>query len=323
MFADVVAIGLGVLVILFLAEVVVRSTIKIANHFGWTGTFVGLTVLSIGTSIPEIMSAIVGSAQIVRDPSLLVTMSGLIVGQNVGSDIFQQSFILALVGIIGTVLVVRKNLFKEIGVLIIGAVLVLLFSLDGGLSRVEGFIMVASYIGYLMYLHKTKKNNKVGKRASMSLRKVFLESGIIIVSFIAMAVAAGQVLERSTILIAESVFSASFFGVIVLGVASALPELTTAIVGALNKKKGISTGVLIGSNITNPLLGLGTGAFISSYSIPYVVTAYDLPFKIGTGVLIYYFLYKNKDLMKWQGAILLILFAVYLLIRQAYFPVDL
>ncbi|MAG73757.1 hypothetical protein CL620_05540 [archaeon] len=107
-----------------------------------------------------------------------------------------------------------------------------------------------------------------------------------------------------------------------LGVASALPELTTALVGVFKHQKGVSAGVLIGSNITNPMMGLGLGALISGYTVPSVVVLYDLPVKIGTGLLIFYFLWRNEKLNKWEAISLMALFAVYLVVRQTYFPGD-
>jgi len=311
----------GVLLILALADLIVKSTVKLAEHFGFSGTFVGLTILSIGTSIPEIVSAVVGSLNILEKPEMMKTMSALVLGQNVGSDIFQQSFILAIVGILGTVIVVKKDLNKEMGALIIGAVLMLLFSMNGTLSKIEGGILFSAYIAYLVFLYKTQDNENV-KRKLLTGKEVTILCFIILIMFIIMGLTADKVLESSTVLVGLLPISASFFGVLLLGVASALPELTTALIALLKKRTGISTGVLIGSNITNPLLGLGLGAAISSYTIPGVLVKFDLPFKIGTAILIYIFLAKHKDISKKEGALLIGLFCIYLITRQLLFPLD-
>ena len=100
----------GVAVILILAELIVRHAIKVANYTGLSGTFIGMTILSIGTSIPEIMSHIVGSVTILRQPETMATISGLLIGTNIGSDIFQQNFILPTVALIGTIMVERRHL---------------------------------------------------------------------------------------------------------------------------------------------------------------------------------------------------------------------
>ena len=322
MLIEIITLIFGIIVILVFADLIVKSSVKLAKNFGLSGTFVGLTILSIGTSIPEIMSAVVGSLKILKEPGILNTMSGLIIGQNVGSDIFQQSFILALVGIIGTIIVVKKNLYKEVGGLIAGAILVWLFAVGGLINRIEGFFLLAVYAGYLIYLSQSRVHKRIKAKFHLSKKRIALEITGIIIGFIVMAYAASKVLGASTVLVASLPISASFFGVILLGVASALPELTTALIGVLRKQKGISSGVLIGSNITNPMMGLGLGALISTYAVPNVILFYDLPFKIGTALLILYFLRKHKDLKKWQGVILICLFLVYLFVRHTYFPVD-
>ena len=137
-----------------------------------------------------------------------------------------------------------------------------------------------------------------------------------------MAFAANKVISVSTKLVAEMSISASYFGVLLLGIASALPELTTSLIAVFKRKKGISAGVLIGSNVTNPLLGLGLGAMISGYAIPKVTMFYDLPFKIGIAGLIFWFLWRNEKLNKWEALTLIGVFIAYLALRNFLFPVD-
>ena len=335
MWADIITLIIGVIAILILAEIAVRNSIRLAHHFNWSGTFIGLTILSIGTSVPEIMAAVVGSIDILKDPSMMNTISGLVIGTNVGSDIFQQSFILAIVGLIGTIVVVKKNILSEVGALIAGAVLMWIMTLGGFINRFEGFIMFAAYIGYLCYLKKRQEkkkadelnikhivHNKIKKRRKLPDWKLVSEGITIIISFAIMAFAANKVISVSTKLVAEMSISASYFGVLLLGVASALPELTTALIAVFKHKKGISAGVLIGSNVTNPLLGLGLGAMISGYAIPKVTMFYDLPFKIGIAGIIFYFLWRNEKLNKWEAVTLIGIFIAYLVLRNFLFPVD-
>jgi cation:H+ antiporter len=337
MWQDIITLILGVIGILVLAEIAVKSTLKIAHNFRWSDTFIGLTILSIGTSIPEIMAAVVGSIDILKEPSLMNTISGLIVGTNVGSDIFQQSFVLALVGLVGTVVVIRKNLISEVGALIAGAILMWIMTIGGFINRIEGTIMVLVYIAYLIYLEKRQRKKKHKdptvkqivykkvkkiKKGELCTSKLCLEIGITVLSFAIMAYAANKVIHASTILVTELPISASFFGVLLLGVASALPELTTALIAVMKHKKGISAGVLIGSNVTNPLLGLGLGAMISGYAIPKVTMFYDLPAKIGIASLIFYFLWRNEKLNKWEAVVLIAIFIAYLVARNFLFPVD-
>ncbi len=148
----------GVLVILATAEIIIKNSISLAEHYGVSETFIGLTVLSIGTSIPEIMTHIIGSVHIVQQPEMINTLSGLLIGSNIGSDIFQQNMILGVIGLLGAVIVYKKNLFVEVGGLVAAALLVLIFALDGRISRLEGGILLIAYIAYIAYLLYLKRS---------------------------------------------------------------------------------------------------------------------------------------------------------------------
>lgn len=323
MLIDLLIIVVGIAGILFLAEVVIRNAVELASYFRLSGSFIGMTVLSIGTSVPEIMSHIVGSLEIVRHPESMNTISGLLVGTNIGSDIFQQNFILPVVALVGTVIVVRAQLHDVMAGLLGAAVLAWLFCLDGQISRLDGGVLLLAYGGYLFYL--LKRDSLLGasiREESASGRTALLSAVIIIISFAIMAVVTEYVVVTSTELVAILPISASFFGVVFLGVATSLPELTTALVSMHKGKKDISVGILLGSNITNPLFGIGIGAIISTYTVPDVTVVYDLPVNVITAVLLYIFLLRSETLTKKEATVLLLSFFVYIYARWLWFPAD-
>ncbi len=312
----------GALLIFILAEVILRKTLDLGDHWGWTGSFLGLTVLSIGTSLPEILTHIIASIDILKDPSTFNTLSALVVGTNIGSDIFQQNLILPLVGIVGSIIILKKNLLKEMGGLIFASALLWVFSWSGLITRFEGILLVLTYLAYLIYLKNGEKSKKKIAKNHLSRYKLFSSMILILISFILVSVATEFILNLSEQIVASTGISASFFGVLILGVIAALPELSTSLVAVIKNKKEISAGVLIGSNITNPLFALGLGAMISSYSVPNVVLIYDLPIKIVTAGLLYIFLFKNETLRKREAIFMIVLFFIYLVLRQYLFPID-
>jgi cation:H+ antiporter len=320
---EVVTIIAGIALILAFGEVIVRNAIALAHHYQLAGGFIGLTVLSLGTTIPEIMTHIVASVNILQAPDSMDLLSGLVIGANIGSDIFQQDFVLPAVGLIGTVLVIRSELHEQMGALTAAAVLLWLFSMGGLVTRLEGVTLVVAYLAYLLFLarhnhlveHVVKGNQQTGNR-------VWVKVVLICVCFGLVAVVTDRVIRAASVLVELLPISASFFGVLFLGVASALPELSTALLAIFKGEKGISAGVLIGSNVTNPLLGVGAGAVISEYTVPDVIVLYDLPVKIATAVLLYIFLLRDENLT-WREALALIaLFLAYLYARGLFFPDD-
>ncbi len=322
MLADFAIVLGGTLVILLLAEVVIRQSVLIRHHYGLSGSFLGLTLLSVGTSLLELMNHVIGSIHILRDPGAMATLSALLLGSNVGSDIFQQNVVLALVGLFATVSVVRRNLPIEVGGLVAASLLLWLACLGGTISRMEGALLVAAYLAYLAYLHRHGEHAASSRqRHPRSSRRLVMAFGVILAGFAGMAWLADPVLVAASHLVERLPVSASLFGVVVLGICAALPELATALVSARKGERGIAAAVLIGSNITNPLLGVGLGAMISGYVVPEVTLAYDLPVKIATGVLLYFLLAQGH--LDRRGAVLLIVTYVgYLLLRGVLFPQD-
>jgi len=227
-----------------------------------------------------------------------------------------------VVGIIGTIVVIKKNLISEVGGLIAAAMLVLIFSIGGYISRTEGFILLLAYFAYLLYLKLRGIKEKFNSKNHLKKNQVIISIILVILAFIIVSFVADFVLNQSEKLVQLLPLSASFFGIIILGVATALPELMTSLVAIIKKKSDISAGILIGSNITNPLFGIGLGALISGYTVPNVVIYYDLPFKIVTAVLIFIFLMSGRKLKLWESILLIISFLAYLFVRSIYFPVD-
>ncbi len=316
--AEFLFVILSAVVVLMTAEFALNSCIKIARHFRMSDEFVGMTLLSIGTSLPEIMTHIIGSHKILLNPGSINKVSGLVVGSNVGSDIFQQNFVLGLVALIGVIVVQKKDLIKDVGGLIVASALMFIFSYNGLISRIEGFLLFSGYIGYLYVLNRFGRKKS---RISAKKENVLKETLIIVISFVIMSIAADIMLSHSIAVLKDVKISASFFGVFLLGIAAAFPELMASVLAIFKKKANISAGILIGSNITNPMLALGLGSLISTYSVPKAVVWFDLPIKIGTALLLLWYLSKGK-LEKRNAIVLMTLYILYLLLRNTFLPVD-
>lgn len=324
MTTDVLTVLAGLALVLGLSEVVVRNAISLAHRYRLTGGFIGLTILSIGTSIPEIMAHVVASFAIVQEPARIDTLSALVVGANIGSDIFQQDLVLPVAGLVGAIVVVRSELHEQMGALTAAATLVWLFSLGGLITRLEGVLLVVSYIVYLLFLasrnHLAFHITEAGRQPHRD--RAWVRMSLILLCFLLIAVVTERVVVAAETLVGELPVSASFFGVLILGTATALPELSTALVSIIKGEKGISAGVLIGSNVTNPLLGIGLGAAISQYSVPQVITLYDLPVKIFTALVLYFFLLHQENLTRREALSLIAMFVAYVYARNVLFPED-
>lgn len=313
----------GIAAMLILSDAAVRLSNRLMAHYGISGGLMGLTALSVGTSLFEIATHVVGSAKILKDPGSYGTLSAILIGSNLGSDIFQQNFVLPAIALVATVSVPRRRLFSSVGALVAATALLWLLCLDGRLSRADGALLVLLYGVYLVWLGSIEpRSGPAARRRRLERRPLMTLHVGLAAAFGLIALLAGPVLDAAARLVGALPISGSFFGVAALGVAAAMPELLTAIVAVRRDELDMASGILIGSNVTNPMLAAGLGSLVSTYGVPPVVTHFDLPMKLATGALIYgAFLYKERLGRAGAGALIVLYFA-YLESRFAWFPAD-
>ena len=251
------------------ANFVVGSAVKISKSLNISEAFIGLTVLSVGTSLPEIFTHIFSSIDILKG----IEASGVAVGTNIGSNIIQITFIMGLLGFLAVIKADRKILKRDYLIMLGAIILLFMLSLDGRVGKIEGGVLVSLYILYIWMLARKEKMVEVTEYQA----NYWKEGAIMIFGFIALGVAANSVVNNAINISAAWGISASFIGVLIIGVSTALPEMTTALIAILKGSPGISLGTLVGSNITNPLFALGLGAVISGYTIENAILLYDIP----------------------------------------------
>jgi cation:H+ antiporter len=318
-----VLLGLFSIILLILsAEFVVVRLIRIAHQFGVSNTFIGLTVLSLGTSLPEIGSHVVASIGILSGDLDYHIASSTVLGANIGSDVVQQTFVLGLVIFLMGSLVFPVSFLKKSYSLMIGTTLLtLLLGFDGTISRMDGFVLFSVFIAYVYYLYRNEGHVHTppfSKKGHIAMDIFLTIGGLAVLLFSSLIV-----LSVTEFIVATTGIGGSLIGVLTLGVASALPEMFTAIAGLRKKAVGISLGTLIGSNITNPLVAIGIGGMLSTYSVPKPLIYWDLPMETITAALLLLWLVFNKRKLGRFGAIyLMALYFAYALIRIVFFNTD-
>ena len=332
----VILVGLFFIAVLVLAaNLSVTKLVGIAAYFNLSSTFMGMTVVSLATSIPEITSHLTASFNILAGKLDFQIGSAIVLGSNIGSDVVQQTFILGLVVLLSGGLYFRRYfLWKSMVPMISSTVMCILLGLDGTYSRLDGFILFGSFVLYSLYLYfderkfyKAEDNIPVSEEISDSIpttrKQVLIDSGIAVLLMAVTVFAASNVLSITEIVVNRTNISGSLIGVITLGLASALPELTTALAGVRQKEYGISLGTLVGSNITNPLVGIGAGALISRYAVPRPLVLWDLPWETLTGLLLWVILLLKKGkLGKYEAFYLMMMYFVFIILRAVLFQAD-
>ncbi|MFB6145864.1 MAG: sodium:calcium antiporter [Candidatus Nanohaloarchaea archaeon] len=343
------------------AEIVVGKMEAVARYYGISDVVIAMTIISIGTSLPELALHTVGSLSILSDPGNVQKfqqISATVLGGNIGSDVVQQTLVLGLVVVAASMMRGRhgfefseKFLKRDYLPMICTTLMTLVLARDGILSRFDGLVLFGSFIGYMGYQYSTRKEKLVNetREATISV-KPRMDFLVAIVGMVVVVYFANIFLNVSELMIAETGLTGSMIGVAIMGVVSALPEMVTAIAGLRHGAEGISLGTLIGSNITNPLLAIGFGSLLSTYAVPRPLVLWDLPMETVTAsVLLTYLLTKgtitdhmaplfgrlgmnsveqkmydidNRVLTVLGAGLLVAMYFVYLYIRWRYFGVD-
>jgi cation:H+ antiporter len=328
-----IVLGLVALAILILSsERAVKEVVGIAEYFHLSATFMGMTVLSLATSIPEISSHYTASVGILRGTLDFQIGSSIVLGANIGSDVVQQTLIMGLVVLLsGTLYFRRYFLWKSMIPMIGTTVMCIILGWDRTYSRLDGLILFGTFVIYTYYLYWDerryyKKAPEEGPTESSGPQtpRALVLSILIALGAMALTVLSAQiVLGITEQIVRVTGLGGSFIGVVTLGVASALPEFTTAMAGVRHKSHGVSIGTLVGSNITNPLVAIGGGALISTYWAPRPLLYWDLPWETITGAILWVILWFSKGkLGKRAGVYLVGLYVLYIVLRGVFFIAD-
>ncbi|HAF62489.1 MAG TPA: sodium:calcium antiporter [Anaerolineaceae bacterium] len=331
-----ILIGLAAIALLVIASnISVTKLVGIANYFNLSSTFMGVTIVSLATSIPEITSHLTASVKILAGTSDYEIGSAIVLGSNIGSDVVQQTLILGLVVLLSGTLYFRKYFLTKSMLPMIGTtIMCIVLGFDGTYSRIDGAILFGTFILYSYYLyvderkHYKKEDNQpqseeIANGIPKNKKEVLRDSAIAVGMLVITVFAATYVLTVTEIIVGRTGIGGSLIGVLTLGVASALPEFTTALAGIRHKENGISLGTLVGSNITNPLVAIGGGALISTYAVPRPLIAWDLPWETVTGLILWGILIVTKGKLKKVHAFYLIgMYFVYIILRSVFFAVD-
>lgn len=332
-----IIVGLVSITVLVLSSnLAVKKLTGLAGFFRLSTTFMGVTIVSLATSIPEITAHYTASAGILSGVLDYKVSSAVVLGANIGSDVIQQTLIMAIVIFIaGTLHFKRYFLWKTMIPMVVTTIMCIILGVDGTYSRVDGLILFGTFILYMLYLyyderkhykevdHGFTEDGVIPAGVPRNNKEAWVYFAITIGALLLTVGSAMVALQVTEIIVNKTGIGGSLIGVITLGVASALPELVTAVAGIRQGDAGISLGTLIGSNITNPLVAIGGGAIISTYWVPRPLVLWDLPWETLTGVILWVILWFSKGKMGKKGAIYLtVLYFVYLTLRMVFFSVD-
>jgi len=309
---EIINLIFGLIVLVMGSRLVINSAVKIASYFGISELLIGLTITSIGTSIPEIANSLSSSFYRLKG----IETSGLVLGNIVGSNIINIALTLGIIAFFSVVYINKRSFFRE-GTLLISSVLILLLAcVDGFISRLEGLVLLSIYIGYIVYLFS---DYKVMEHLKKRVRR---EENRWVLNLFLVFVGLFLVISSSSIVIKSAVFVSEHFGInnvliglFVIAFGTTLPELTISLNAIFKGSKDLGIGTLLGSNITNPLLAIGSGSAISGFIVTKNLIRFDLLFLVFLTLVVLFLLKDEKKLDRSKSFILLGLFLIYFVIR--------
>jgi cation:H+ antiporter len=297
----------------------IDALLGLARRYDVPEVLIGVTVVAVGTSLPELSAHVTASLGMLSGALAYETTSAVVLGGNMGSSTTQQ---LLLFGILllgfGQIELSDRLLADTFVPMVVGLVLTLVLSWDGTVSRADGLVLLVGFGVYLAFSYLRRQEIPVEGAPSTNVSKDAMVAvgmlGLVLVS-------ASLLLAVIQDVVAGVLLGGSMVGVLTLGIASSFPEMSTVLDGIRRKTPVIAVGTLIGSNIVNPLVGFGLGGVISTYHVPDAVVVWDLPFKIlATVGLLAYIRYNDGTLTRHTGVTLIGLYFVYIVGRMLLFP---
>ena len=301
----------GLLLILFGANYLVDGSSSIAKRFGISEFVIGLTIVGIGTSTPEMVVSFLSSFQGKAD---------MAIGNIVGSNIFNTVTILGVTALIAPLTITRSNLRKDIPLNIGVTALLILLGMnltifgygEDKLSRVDGIILLAIFAWYLYSSFKSDTPDQ-NEESEIKVLSVPI-SLLMIIGGLAGLIIGGKLFVNSATELARMFgVSDKFIAITVMAAGTSMPELATCAVAAFKGRGQLALGNILGSNISNILLILGGAALINPLSFTGMTTV-DLGTILLSSVFILLsaFLFKKKELDRAEGIILLMIEVCYM-----------
>ncbi|MBQ9309970.1 MAG: calcium/sodium antiporter [Bacteroidales bacterium] len=303
MILEILSLLLGLAMVVGGANVLIDGSSSLARRFGVSDFVIGLVIIGFGTSLPELVVSVTGA---------LSRNSAIAIGNVVGSNIFNTLLILGLSALFAPVAISRKNKMRDIPIAILATFLVVFLGEFGGLSRVEGWVLLAIFAAYLIYTFRTDEPDSA--EASEIKEFPLWASSLLIAGGLACLIFGGNLFVDSAVTLAKLLgVSDKFIAITVLAFGTSMPELVTTVVALSKHRSQMALGNILGSNIFNLLLILGVSAAICPMSFA-GIDAIDITALLLSIILVWTGIYTGKKnlLDRFDASVMLLVFVGYM-----------
>ncbi|WP_235832008.1 calcium/sodium antiporter [Ancylomarina longa] len=304
---DYLYLLLGLVILLYSGDLLVKGGVALAAHFKISTLVVGVTVVSFGTSAPELLVSL--NAALTGSPDISI-------GNVVGSNIANIALVLGFTAIL-LPLPVRSNSIKYDWPFMMGAsVLFYLFVLNQYLESYEGIIFVILLIVFMVWtVWKSRKQNKeFSEKIPTAKYSIIIALGLILASSVGLYFGANLLVDSAKNIAIRFGVSERVIGLTIVAFGTSVPELATSGVAAFKKEMDISIGNIIGSNIFNILGVLGVTSIIKKIFVSKEIISFDILMMLGISFLLFILILplRKGKLHRWKGVLLLSFYLIYI-----------
>ena len=311
MILNVLFILVGIVLVLWGADRLTDGAVAVAEKMKMPQIVIGLTIVAMGTSMPEFCVSLV---------SALKGTTDLAVGNIVGSNIFNTLLIVGVSAWVAPMTILKSTVRKDIPFALFASVVLLIMCLDGNISRLDAGILFVLFLVF-MYVTlkgaKTKDDDTTAKTDSIEDNKNPMAAWLSIVWIIvglACLIGGSNLFVEGATKVAEHIgVSEAVIGLTIVAGGTSLPELATSVVSARKGNSGIAIGNVLGSNVFNILAILGVTGVITPMHLQ-GITMLDLSMMVFSTLLVWLFSFTKYKIARWEGIVLTIVFIGYMVV---------
>ena len=303
MWAQVLLLIFGIVVVLKSADWLTNGAVGLATKLGISQIVIGLTIVAIGTSMPEFFVSIVSAIKGTPD---------LAVGNIVGSNIFNVLLIVGVAATVAPIAIQRATLRRDIPIAIVASIMLTFMMLDDNISRIDALILFAAFIAFIWITLRNSKNDANEKDASTEKVIPTWKSVLFIIfGLVGLVLGSNIFVDNASSLAHGWGISDAVIGLTIVAGGTSLPELATSAVAARKGDSGIAIGNVLGSNVFNILMILGLTGIISPMHIQNI-TYIDMAVMVISMALFWLFSFTKLRVERWEGCVLIACFLGYI-----------
>lgn len=335
---NIVLLVLGVIIVLKGADWLTDGAVNIATRFGVSQMVIGLTIVAMGTSMPEFCVSMVSALKGTPD---------LAVGNVVGSNTLNTLLIVGCSALVAPIMVKRSSVKRDIPFAVVASLLMLLFCLDGAIGRIDAAVLFAGFCLFMFVTLKYAKTTEEpaaavatsgaatttgiseastsqpssseasssetsAQEASQASGTSMLKAVVMLVVGLLCLIAGSNMFVDNASFVASSLgVSDAVIGLTIVAGGTSMPELATSMVSAKKGNSDIAIGNVIGSNVFNILMIIGITGLVKPMHIAGITTL-DLIMMLASMLLMWFFCRTTYKVKRWEGAVLTIIYLAYL-----------